>query len=38
MIGVIQQEVDMQQEVDEKDEKNEKKDVKKEIIEHQEVV
>lgn len=37
MIGVIQQEVDMQQEVDEKDEKNEKKDVKKEI-EHQEVV
>lgn len=37
MIGVIQQEVGMQQEVDEKDEKNEKKDEKKEI-EHQEVV
>ncbi|OWZ49870.1 glucose transporter [Cryptococcus neoformans 125.91] len=35
--GVIQQEVDIEQEVDEKDEKNEKKDVKKEI-EHQEVV
>lgn len=37
MIGVIQQEVGMQQEVDEKDEKNEKKDEKKEI-EHQEMV